>query len=416
MLLVLYTLYAVDRFVIAVVIEPIRHEFHLSDTELGAIGGLAHAIAYSVCVLPVGWLLDRRNRVRLLAAMLAIWSILTTLGALASGFWFLFLMRMGVGAAESASSTATQSLIASIFPLKQRATAMGIVYSGAAIGTGLIFAIGGPIAHHFGWRIVFLIAGVPGLLLALLMWFRLQEPPRSCDGSPVAPPLPMWQVAKVFFRHKTLLLTTIGSTLAGMNIATIWVWISPILMRQHQFSLSQAGLIVGISAGVLKCASGILSGFATDWIAKGRIDRMWIVPATALTLSLPVSIAIAMTSSQWLAGALVLVLGLTLGTHYAAPKSVLMTVAPENMRGSVAAIEQLMVNMLGVSMGPLLTGMISDYLGGANSVGVALAATVSLNVVAALCFWLAMRDVKPALAPGRPPAAPHRLDEEKANA
>src|ERR1700722_12827417 len=111
-LTVLYTVHSIDRYMIAVVLEPIRHEFHLTDTQLGALGGIAHAMSYSVFVLPVGWLLDRTSRVRLLSLMLAFWSGLTALGALATGYWSLFLVRLGVGAAESASSPGSQSLIA----------------------------------------------------------------------------------------------------------------------------------------------------------------------------------------------------------------------------------------------------------------------------------------------------------------
>ena len=392
MLLALYVLHSVDRFVIAVVIEPIKHEFHFSDTQLGAIGGLAHAIAYSAFVLPVGWLLDRTSRVKLLSVMLGIWSIVTAIGALATGFWFLFLMRMGVGAAETASSPGSQSLIASIFPLKTRASAMGVVFSGTAIGTGLVFAVGGPVAQHWGWRAVFLMAGIPGILLAVLIWFYMPEPNRNSSGKAVTDAVPMWRAAKFFFASRALVFTSLGSTIAAMNIASVWTWISPIMIREQHFSLTQAGLIVGVAAGVLKFASGFLSGFLGDWLAKGRINRLWIVPATALAMTAPITLGIAMAPSQWLAVVLVMCLGLALGTHYAAPKTIIMTVAPDNMRGSIASMEQLMVNLVGVAMGPLITGMISDRFGGDN-VGLALAATVSINVLGALCFWFAMKDL-----------------------
>jgi predicted MFS family arabinose efflux permease len=398
-LLVLYTLNSADRFVIAVVIEPIKHEFQLSDTQLGAVGGLAHAIAYSAFVIPIGYLLDRFNRVKLLAGMLAIWSVITACGAFATGFWSLFLMRMGVGAAESASSPGSQSLIASYFPIKQRSSAMGVVFSGAAMGTGLIFAIGGPIAAHWGWRAVFLVAGIPGILLAIYMWFNLPEPPRRVIAKDVSPPPSMWQVSNYFFRTSPVLLIALGTTIASMNLTSVWVWISPILIRQQGFSLVQAGLIVGVAAGVIKFASTLLSGFLGDWIARGQVRKLWVVPTTALALSFPFALIIATTSSQIIAGFMVLLLGMTLGTHHAAPKSVIMTLVPEEMRGRVAAIEQLMVNLLGAAAGPLITGMISDRLGGPNSVGIALAATVSLNLVAAFFYWKAMHRLENAPVP-----------------
>jgi predicted MFS family arabinose efflux permease len=391
MLFALYTLHSVDRYVIAVVIEPLRHAFNLTDTELGAVGGLAHALAYSAFVLPVGWLMDRTSRVKLLAIMLGIWSAVTAIGALATGFWFLFLMRMGVGAAETASSPGSQSLIASLFQVKNRASAMGVVFSGTAIGTGLVFAVGGMIATHWGWRAVFLMAGLPGVLLAILMWRYMPEPKRNSGGGAVDQAIPMRQVGLLFLKTPPLIWVSMGSTIAAMNVASIWTWITPILIRQHDFTLAKAGMIIGVAAGILKFASGFLSGFLGDWIAKGRVNKLWIVPSTAMALTAPISLGIALAPSPTVAIILVLCLGLCLGTHYAAPKTVIMTVAPDNMRGSVAAIEQLMVNLIGVALGPLITGMVSDRLGGTNAVGLALAATVSVNLIAALCFWQGMR-------------------------
>lgn len=395
LLTAIFAMHSVDRFVISVVLEPLRHEFGLTDTQLGTLGGFAHALAYSVFVLPIGWLLDRVNRVRLLSAMLALWSVITTLGALATGYWTLFLMRMGVGGAEAATSPSMQSLIASMFPVKERASAMGVVWSGVAIGTGLVFAVGGVVAENWGWRAVFLMAGVPGLLLAAVLWLTVREPPRAVSGKPTEAAQPFGKALAFVARNPPILFSTVGLTIASMSVSSVWVWVTPILIRQQDFSLTQAGLLVGIAAGVVKFVSTVGSGFLADRIAKGRIDKLWVVPTVALTLSAPLAFGIAYAPSQLFVVVLVMALGLMLGTHYSAPRVVIVTVAPDHMRGSITAIEQLMVNLLGAGLGPLLTGAISDYLGGDEEVGLALAATVSLNVVGALCFWLASRGVRP---------------------
>lgn len=386
---VAYTLHSVDRYVISVVIEPIKHEFGFSDTQLGALGGFAHALAYSLFVLPIGFLLDRTNRVRLLSAALGIWSLLTMLGALAVGYWSLFLMRMGVGAGEAATSPAIQSLISSLFPTRLRASAMGVVFSGVAIGTGLIFAIGGTISDTWGWRYVFLVAGFPGVVLAVVMWIYLREPPRSrmADGGKLKP-APMGEAIWFALKSPPIMFSAFGLTLASISVAAVWTWITPILVRSHGFSLTQAGFIVGLSAGVVKFGSTFISGFVADKIAKGRIDRLWIVPSAALVLSVPAAAGVVFGANSWIVIFFVLVLGLTLGTHYATPRAVIVSVSPENMRGSVASVEQLLVNLIGAGCGPLITGFISDELGGKNAVGLALVATLSVNVIAALCFWL----------------------------
>lgn len=390
-LLAVYTLHSLDRYVFGVVIEPLRHEFGFSDAQLGAIGGTAHAIGFCVCVLPVGWLMDRSNRVKLLATMLGIWSAVSGLGALATGYWSLFAMRTIVGAAESSTAAGTQSLVSSIFPPARRASAMGIVHSGLALGTGLAFLIGGAVAQHWGWRAVFLVVGVPGVVLAAFMWRRFPEPPRSTEGKDAGPAAPLWTVARFFVRTRPVLFNTIGLAIVAMNIASIWIWITPILVREQGFSLVTAGLVVGIAAGVLKFASTVLAGFLSDWIARGRFDRLWIVPSCALTLSVPTAFGIAFAPSPTVAVVLVFVLGLTLGTHYSAPKAAIMTATPARMRGSVAAMQELVANLGGAAIGPLVTGLISDRLGGANSVSLALGATVSLNLIAAASFWFGIR-------------------------
>lgn len=389
-LLGVYILHSLDRYVFGVVIEPLRHEFGFSDAQLGAIAGTAHAIGFCLCVLPVGWLMDRTNRVKLLATMLAVWSSVTGLGALATGYWSLFAMRTVVGAAESSTSAGSQSLIASIFSVERRASAMGIVYSGLAIGTGLAFVIGGFVAQHWGWRAVFLVVGAPGVLLAIYMWFKFPEPGRSSEGAEVGHAVPMWQVFKFFIRSRPVSFTTIGLAIVAMNIASVWIWITPVLVREQGYNLATAGLVVGIAAGVMKFASTLVSGFLGDWLAKGRVDRLWIVPSIALTLSVPVAFAISYAPSPWIAGGLVLILGMTMGTHYAAPKAAIMTASPAKMRGSVAAMQELTANLGGAAIGPVLTGVISDYLGGDSSVSLALGATVSFNLIAALCFWYGM--------------------------
>ncbi len=392
LLLGVYFLHSVDRYGIGILAEPLKLEFGLSDAQIGAIAGTAHAIAYSACVLPIGWLLDRTNRVKLLAGMLAIWSGMTALGAFANGFLYLFLMRMGIGAAESATSPASQTLITSIFPPKQRSGAMGLVFSGTAIGTGLIFAAGGFVIEQWGWHAVFLISGIPGILLAMFIWLKLEEPPRSTDKDEAVVALPMMQAAKFFMGNRTIFFGSVGATIAAMNISSIWVWVTPILIREQGYSLAAAGAIVGVAAGVVKFLSGILSGFLSDIIAKGRLSRLWIVPSIALSLSVPVGFGIAYAPAPWVAAGLVMLLGMTMGTHLGAPKALIMSAAPANMRGSVAALEQLMVNLVGATLGPLSVGIISDYLGG-ESVSLALAAVLSFNLIAAWSFWFAARRI-----------------------
>ena len=163
----IFTVHYVDRTVMSVVIEPIKEEFGLSDSALGLLSGLAHSGALSLFALPMGWLSDRTHRVRMVSGVVMIWSGITALGSLATGYWSLLLMRMGVGAAEAGGPPASVSIIGDLFERRELPTAMGVYYLAMGLGTGLIFLVGGYVAEFFGWRAVFLIAGIPGFLLGL---------------------------------------------------------------------------------------------------------------------------------------------------------------------------------------------------------------------------------------------------------
>ena len=173
-----FAINSIDRNVMSVVLEPVKHEFRISDTAMGTLVGVAHTTAFAVFVIPMGLLADRMNRVRLVSGLVILWSGLTALSAMATGYVSLLLVRMGVGAAEAGSPPASVALIADMFPAEERPTALSTYYLAAAIGTGAIFLFGGYVAHRFGWRAVFVIAGAPGLLFGLLLLLTVREPRR----------------------------------------------------------------------------------------------------------------------------------------------------------------------------------------------------------------------------------------------
>ena len=212
----------------------------------------------------------------------------------------------------------------------------------------------------------------------------------------------MTEVLAFVGRSPQVALTIAGLTIATVSSASIWVWTTPVLVRQHGMSLTEAGLIVGTAAGLMKFISTAGAGFLADWLAKGRVDRLWIVPSCALALSAPVCIVMGLTESKSIVIALVWTLGLTMGAHYSAPKATIASVTPSQMRGAVAAIQELMINLIGGGFGPLLTGFISDFLGGKGSAGRALGAVVSMNVIAAGFFWLASKWTEPTTADHAP--------------
>ena len=168
-LLAVYMVHHLDRMIITLLLEPIGRDFDLSDSQLGLLAGLAYAVPFAIAGLPLGMLVDRVNRVRLLTVLVTVWSGLTTLAAFATGFWTLLLARVGVAAAEAGGTPTNVSIISDQIPAARRSTALGVYYMGAALGTIIGFSLAGTIAAEYGWRAGFLVAGLPGLLLGLVL-------------------------------------------------------------------------------------------------------------------------------------------------------------------------------------------------------------------------------------------------------
>lgn len=394
------TLNYVDRNVMNVIIEPVKHEFGLSDSAMGLLSGLAHAIAFSVLVLPLGALADRVNRVRLVSIALVIWSLLTALSAFATGFMTMFLSRMGVGAAEAAGPSTTVSLLSDSFTPKERPTAIGIYYMHASIGTGLIFLIGGWTAEHFGWRACFLLAGFPGLLLALLIATTLREPRRTEEPFPDKPVKPtIGAFARDVSHNRSLQIILAAGTVATIAQMSLLAWIASFFVRAHHLSLVDAGILVASIAGPAKAFGSLISGPLTKLMAGDDRRATWRSPGLMLALTVPLAWAMisANTTGQSLTWAILL--GVAAGGWAAPAIVILLESAPPSVRGSSVGLYQLCVNLIGSSLGPFATGLISDLLGGDAAIGQALATSMSINLVAALGFYLACRSLPAAPQP-----------------
>jgi MFS family permease len=378
----------VDRSVISVVIEPIKKEFAVSDSAMGALSGVAHSAALSICVLPMGWLADRVNRVRLLSAIVAIWSAATALGALATGYLFLLFARIAVGATEAGGVPVSVSLIADLFPPRGRSTAMGVYYISAALGTGLIFLFGGAIAQHYGWRTLFLVAGLPGLVLAVVTFLTLTEPrAKQRPGSQAN-----YKIASAaLLRSPPLGFAILAGIFATVVQTSTWAWMASFLIRSHHLSLGQAGVAVALSAGVGKAIGAGLSGPLGEWASQGRERKLWRVPSTALLLSIPVGWAMVTVPGADAAIALSILLGIVLGAWAGPCAAIVVAVSPAPARGTAIGAYQLFTNLIGASAGPFLTGALSDRIGGSGGLATAIGVTLLVNIPAALAFFAACR-------------------------
>jgi predicted MFS family arabinose efflux permease len=398
----IFSIHYLDRTVLSVVIEPIKQEFGVSDTAMGVLAGFAHSTALSIMVLPMGWLADRTNRVRLVSACVLVWSALTGLSALAGSYTSLLLMRVGVGAAEAGGTPGSASILADTFTRRELPTAMGIYYTAAAIGTGLIFLVGGYVAEFYGWRAVFLIAGLPGIIFGFVLLLTVREPKRM--GAAGAEPVKMREAITELRRNRTLLYVIIAGTAASISQAAVWTWMASFLIRHHDLSLGQAGLVVAIAAGAGKGFGSLISGPLARTLAHDRPREIWRAPSLLLSLSVPTAWAMVTVPGAAAAIALAMVLSVMLGSWMGQAPGILMAGAPPRLRATSMSLYHLSTNLIGVGGGAMLAGFISDTVG---SLGQAIAWSLTSNLLAAVAFFFAARSLADEPHGATAPAAAH---------
>lgn len=379
-LVLAYTFSFIDRTILAMLVGPIKAELHLSDTQISLLTGLAFAIFYTALGLPFGTLADRGSRRGLASAGVAIWSVMTVLCGAAMNYWSLLAARVGVAAGEATLSPAAYSLIPDLFKPEHRSRAQGVYAMGACFGSGLAFLIGGwtimavsglppvtlPLLGEFsGWRLVFLVVGTPGLLVALLV-LSVAEPRRKAAGPSVAGPSLVARPAaalEALRRHwRAYGVVIVGCSVVNIAFHGLSAWAPTLLGRVHQLEQGQIGLILGLGFLGPGCAGLLLGGWAADrWLAAGRLDanlRMALIGAlgaAAMLSGLILSPGTA-TTVVILYGAIFMMM-FPMG---AAPAA-LQIICPPDLRGRIAAVYMLALNLIGMGIGPTAVALLTDY-------------------------------------------------------
>jgi predicted MFS family arabinose efflux permease len=360
-----YTSSFMDRTVLSIIQNPIKQELGLSDTQLGILSGFAFALFYSTLGIPVARIAERVDRRWFIAISLAIWSGATALGGLARSFGSLFAFRVAVGVGEAGASPPAHSLITDFFPPSRRGTAFSIYSLGVSAGVLIGSIAGGYIAQAYGWRMTFVIFGVPGLILAILVPLTIREPKRGRLDAPRRGDDKVPALGEVFrrFLHKRALFHCVaGASVAAFGAYSIISFSAPFFIRAHGASLSQAGVFLGLTGGLSAGIGIFFSGQITDWVS--RKDSRWAVwiPAAGLLLATPIYIAGFLAPSQSTAMALLLVAP-ALQYLYLGPTMGLMhNLVTPRMRATATAFLYLAVNLFGLGLGPPLTGFLSDRI------------------------------------------------------
>lgn len=392
-----YVFNFVDRQVMTILIEPIKMEFGASDTQMGLLSGLAFALFYATLGIPVARLADRWSRRNVLAISMTTWSAVTALCATATGFWHLLLLRIGVGIGEAGGTPPSQSLLADYFPPEKRAFAQGILATAPNIGI-LVGLFGGAlIAEAYGWRSVFLVFGIPGVLLAILIQLTIKEP-LKVTASASEEGAGLFSTLGNIFRLPSFAHIMVGVGFTGIAGYGLGVWSPSFLVRVHNMSLVDAGLYLGL-IGVFGGGLGtISSGLLVDRLA--RRDKRWQLwfPAIGIFLALPTQLAFLLWPAEHrlvmgdvdLPFALVfMALSAVFASFWIAPSyAAVQNLVPQYWRTQASALMLLAINLLGMGLGPLLVGMLSDLLSqfGDSSVRYGLSIGVSLSLVGGIAY------------------------------
>ncbi|WP_417621323.1 spinster family MFS transporter [Parasphingorhabdus sp.] len=384
-----------DRQILTMLVEPIRHEFGLSDQQLGLLTGLAFAIVYTITAIPAARLADRWSRRGVVSIAVAVWSTMTVVCGLATNFWQLFLARVGVGFGEAGGSAPMQALLADYFPRSQRGTALSIYLLGAPIGMGLGLAFAGWAVVEYGWRWTFILAGIPGLLVAPLLMLTVREVRAGlADGVQQAfDQPPFGKTIAALWQIRSLPLMMLAATLMALIGMGMQAWVPAFLERTHGLASTEIGAKLGAALATGSVIGHLCGGPLADFL--GRKDLRWHLWTPIITGALAViMVLLALNGPADLAfplfGIQVFLTGL-----FAAPMIYMATtLAPVWARATSAACAMFAINLVGLGLGPVIVGQISDMLRplyGEESLRISLMLALTVYLPAAICFWLASR-------------------------
>lgn len=396
MLLTVYLFSLIDRQILAVLIEPIRKDLGLSDTQIGMLSGLAFGLIYATAAIPLAWLGDRTARRGLIAVSLTVWSIATGLCGVAQGFWHLFAARVLVGTGEAGAGPSSQSLIADYFPPERRATALGIYAMGIFIGAGAGLAIGGWLASLYGWRGAFAAVAIPGVVFAAIFYLTVREPRRGAadpgSAGDTGPPPPFLESVRLFVRTPALLPTTLGMGFSVFTVQSLLNWLPAFLSRYHGLAPAAAGGRIGPIIAVAGTLGVLSGGLLADRLSlRDRRHSPRMMAVTSLLVVLAGVTTLLAQSHLILFGALAVTFFLT-ATVSGPSFALIQNQTPVRTRAMSAALVGLVAVILGNAMGPFLTGLMSDVYaraGVAEPLRWSLVTSISLSLFGALSYAIA---------------------------
>jgi MFS family permease len=403
-LVLVYTFNFIDRQIVGILAVPIKTELHLSDSQLGMMGGLAFALFYTLLGIPIARLADRVSRTGIMTAALALWSLMTAVCGLTQNFAQLFLARVGVGVGEAGGVAPAYSLICDYFPSKERARALSVYSFGIPIGSAVGIALGGFITSLMSWRMAFLIVGLAGLLITPLLKLTVREPLRGAFDRSRLPPgdrsIPpgssssLLEVMALLARKPSFWGLSLGAACASMMGYGLFFWAPSFLVRSFHLSLLHASLGYG-GLVLLGGLFGIwFGGVLADRYGEKRRAMYAFVPAVAFLATIPFYVVGVLSTTLWISF-FVLLVPTALGLVWLGPVlAAIQHLVPAHMRATASALFLFINNLIGIGLGTTLIGVVSDTMRvrfGAESLRYAILGGTGFYLIAAALLFFAGR-------------------------
>lgn len=364
LLYLVYTFNFVDRQILAILLPAIKSEFLVSDAFLGFLTGTVFALFYVTLGIPIGQYADKANRRNLIAAALAVWSAMTALCGLATNVWHLLLARTGVGIGEAGCSPPAHSMIADYYPPEQRSAAMGFYTLGISTGIMLAYLAGGWVVENIGWRQAFFIVGIPGLLLAVIVRLTLHEPARGASeervDSGVRPRL--LDIVRFLLARRSFIHIALAAGLSSFVGYSVIGFMPSFMLRSYDWGMATLGVWLGLILGIAGGISFFFGGYIADHLGRGGARRSLMFIAMAVLLAAAFSAAMFLSSSGVVSLILFVLPTLTMNVYLAPSLALTQSLVSLRMRAVASAIVLLVINIVGLALGPWMTGTLSDAL------------------------------------------------------
>jgi predicted MFS family arabinose efflux permease len=382
-LAIVYMFNFVDRQILAILLPQIRDEFGASDTYLGFLSGTAFAIFYVTLSIPIAQYADKCNRRNLIAAAVALWSAMTALSGLAANIWQLTAARIGVGVGEAGCSPPAHSIIADYFPPDKRSTAMGFYTLGISAGIMIAYLAGGWVAQNVSWRAAFFVAGIPGLLLAVIVRFTLTEPLRGASENREVNSRKsnIKEVVSFLASRKSFTHMAVAAGLSSFVGYSVISFMPSFMMRSFDMELAVLGRWLGLILGIAGGAGYFFGGYLADWLGRHSHRKAFNFIAINILVTTVLLATMFLAKTSMMALLLFILPAATMNIYLAPVLSQAQSLVALQMRATTSALIILIINVIGLAIGPLITGILSDALEiqfGRNSIRYSLLIVTSI--------------------------------------